>query len=140
MEHPHEPIDVIQGWQEWYKKNRVIAQMDEPLVSKDSRENLHDSSNAVDKMPDWRSFYAELIEDEPKQKAVTTIKEKATEWFADTIAEFFNELTGEELFECFLTAAANNLQHVKKECDQAQTLVDLLCCKNHNTKPGGTNV
>ena len=140
MEHPHEPIDVIQGWQEWYKKNRAITQMNEPLISKESRENLHDSSNAVDQMPDWRSFYAELIEDEPKQKTVPKIKEKATNWFADTIAEFCNELTGEELLECFLTAAVINLHHVKKEVEQAQILVDLLRYKNHTTKSGDLNV
>jgi hypothetical protein len=134
MEHPHEPIDVIQNWQEWYKKNRVIAQIDEPLVSKDSRENLHDSTNAVDKLPDWREFYAELIEDKPMTTENLTLKQKTTEWFADTIAEFCNELTGEEMFECFLSAAINNLDCVKKEYDKAQILVDLLRCKNHGKK------
>lgn len=38
MEHPHEPVDAIKEWQDWYKKHRIVAQMDEPLVTKDSRE------------------------------------------------------------------------------------------------------
>ena len=138
MEHPHEPIDVIKEWQEWYKKNRVITQMDEPLVSKESRENLHDSSNAVYQKPNWRSFYAELIEDTPEPFDNSVYKQKATECFGDTIAEFFNELSGAELFECFLTAANNNLNHVKTEYDRAQDLVDLLSCKNPIDKTENT--
>jgi hypothetical protein len=130
MEHPHEPIDVIQNWQDWYKKHRVIAQLDEPLVSKDSRENLHDSSNAVDKLPDWRTFYAELLEEPQTQEITPTDKQKAIDYFADTIAEF-SHLSGAELFECFLTAAVNNLESVTKEYDQAKALVDFLRCKNH---------
>jgi hypothetical protein len=137
MEHPHEPLDAIQIWQDWYKKNRVIAQLDQPLVSKDSRENLHDTTNAVDKLPDWRSHYKELIEDAPQPTYNSMYKEKATDYFGDTIAEFADELTGEELFNCFLAAANKNLGRVKKEYDQAKELVNLLL----NTKPKNkTNV
>jgi len=134
MEHPHEPINVIQDWQEWYKKNRVIAQIDEPLVSKDSRENLHDSSNAVDTLPDWRTFYAELIDEPQTQVTVPSDKQKAIDYFADTLAVFNGILTGAELFECFLTAAVDSLGVVQKEYEQAKDLVDLLRCKNHLNK------
>jgi hypothetical protein len=134
MEHPHEPVNVIQDWQEWYKKNRVIAQMDEPLVSKDSRENLHDSSNAVDTLPDWRTFYAELIDEPQTQVTVPSNKQKAIDYFADTLAVFNGILTGSELFECFLTAAVDSLNVVQKEYEQAKDLVDLLRCKNHLNK------
>jgi len=62
MDHPHEPINAIKEWQEWYRTHAVVASMDEPLMSKDSRENLHDTSKATYEMPDWRSFYKELAE------------------------------------------------------------------------------
>jgi len=132
MEHPHEPIDVIQGWQDWYKKNRMIAQMDEPLVSKDSRENLHDSSNAVDTLPDWRTFYAELLEDTPKPMTTSTANQKATEYFADTIAEFAEELSGTDLYKAFYTAAYKNMESLKKDYDKARELVDMLRYQNFN--------
>jgi len=121
-----EPMDAINKWQEWYRSNRVIAEMDAPGVSKDSRESLHDTSNVTSVMPEWRDTLMELAS---MQLDTTEFKKKATEYFADTIAEFFNELSGAELFECFLTAAHNNAELVKKEYDKAQELVDLLRCK-----------
>lgn len=121
-----EPMDAINKWQEWYRSNRVIAEIDEPGVSKDSRESLHDTSNVTSVMPEWREAFDKLT---LNPMEITNFKEKATEYFADTIAEFFNELSGAELFECFLTAAHNNAKLVKKEYDKAQELVDLLRCK-----------
>jgi len=127
-----EPMDAINKWQEWYRSNRVIAEMDTPGVSKDSREYLHDTSNVTSVMPGWDGVNPEnMTWSEPitESSFASNCKEKATEYFADTIAEFFNELSGAELFECFLTAAHNNAKLVKKEYDKAQELVDLLRCK-----------
>jgi hypothetical protein len=121
-----EPIDAINKWQEWYRSNRVIAEIDTPGASKNSRESLHDTSNVTSVMPEWREAFEKLT---LNSMETTSFKEKATEYFADTIAEFFNELSGAELFECFLTAAHNNAELVKKEYDKAQELVDLLRCK-----------
>ncbi len=121
-----EPMDAIHKWQEWYRSNRVIAEIDTPGVSKDSRESLHDTSNVTSVMPEWREAFEKLT---LNSMETTSLKDKATEYFADTIAEFFNELSGAELFECFLTAACNNVELVKKEYDKAQELVDLLRCK-----------
>jgi len=121
-----EPIDAISKWQEWYRSNRVIAEIDTPGASKDSRESLHDTSNVTAVMPEWRDILTEL-DSSPMDS--TPFKIKATEHFADTLAEFCNELSGAELFECFLAAAYNNAELVKKEYDKAQELVDLLRCK-----------
>ncbi len=121
-----EPMDAIHKWQEWYRSNRVIAEIDTPGVSKDSRESLHDTSNVTSVMPEWREAFEKLT---LNSMETTSLKDKATEYFADTIAEFFNELSGAELFECFLAAAYNNAELVKKEYDKAQELVDLLRCK-----------
>ena len=110
----------------------MIAQMNEPLVSKDSRENLHDSSNAVDTLPDWRTFYAELLEDTPKPMTTSTANQKATEYFADTIAEFAEELSGTDLYKAFYTAAYKNMESLKKDYDKARELVDMLRYQNVN--------
>ena len=129
-----EPLDAISKWQEWYRANRVIAQIDTPGASKDSRESLHDTSNVTADMPEWQSMMSRLalmkgLDCSSMDKTVLKAKAKATEQFADTLAEFFNELSGAELFECFLTAAYNNAELVKKDYDKAQELVDLLRCK-----------
>lgn len=122
-----EPIDAISKWQEWYRSNRVIAEIDTPGASKESREFLHDTSNVTAVMPEWRDILEEL-DSSPMDS--TPFKIKATEHFADTLAEFCNELSGAELFECFLTAAIEHADIVKKEYERAQQLVDLLRCKS----------
>ena len=130
-----DPIDTIKNWQDWYRNNKVVAQLDEPMVSKDSRENLHDTSKAIDSMPDWREYCAELIGiDFPIKNDNSVYKQKATADFADTIAEFFNEMSGQELFDCFAAAAKENLEYHTKSYDRAKDLMDLLQQKNHGKK------
>jgi hypothetical protein len=58
----------------------------------------------------------------------TVYKQKAFEYFGDTLAEFANELTGRELFDCFVKAATEAMEHQKKEYEKAKELVDLLSC------------
>ncbi len=131
-----DPQNTIKEWQEWYRSHQTVAQMNEPLVSKESRENLHDTSNAVDTMPNWREFLKELAE-EPQEKETTprvvnsVYVNKAIEHFADTIAEFQNEMTGEELYACFVEAARENLAYVTAEYDRAKDLFDLANHKKH---------
>ena len=123
MDHPHEPLDAINDWQIWYRTHKIVAELDEPLVTKDSREKLHDSSNAVPSVyavPDWKSFW-----DKPYE-GNNVYKQKAAEHFADTIAEFQNELTGAEIYEAFTVAALQALDFVKKEYDNAKELADLI--------------
>lgn len=129
-----EPVETIKAWQDWYKSHRPVAEMDDPLVTKDSREKLHDTSNATDTLPNWREHYAELIQDALPLKGNDIYKQKATEYFADTIAEFFNEMTGAELFECFQEAARQNLEYIQKEYDRAMDLIDLIGGKTNAKK------
>jgi len=126
MSDSSEPVDTIKAWQDWYKNHRSVAEMDDPLVTKDSRENLHDTSHATDTLPNWRDHYAELIGDRLPLQGNDLYKQKATEFFADTIAEFCNEMSGEELFACFQQAAKENLEHIQKEYDRAKDLIDLI--------------
>lgn len=134
MSDSSEPVDTIKTWQTWYKSHRIVAEMDDPLVTKDSRENFHDTSHATDTLPNWRDHYAELIGDRVPLQGNDLYKQKATEFFADTIAEFCNEMSGEELFECFCAAAKENLGHIQKEYDRAKDLVDILELKTRAKK------
>lgn len=129
MDINEKPMETIQQWQEWYRKHRTVSQLDEPLVSKDSREKLHDTSNATDTMRDWRSHCFLLIADEIKPMATldnSIYKQKTTEHFADTLCEFQNELTGAEFYECFLAAATEIYNNAKIEYDKTKELVNLL--------------
>jgi len=136
MSDQKEPQDTIKEWQEWYRNHRVVAEMDEPLVSKESRENLHDTSNAISEMPNWREFFKEILnetkEKEPTPRVNNSVYvNKAIEHFADTIAEFQNEMTGEELYVCFVEAARENLAYATAEYDRAKDLFDLANNKKH---------
>jgi hypothetical protein len=126
MSESTEPLDSIHAWQIWYKSNKMVAEMDDPLVTKDSRENLHDTSAATDTLPNWREHYAELIGDCLPLQGNDVYKQKATEHFADTIVEFASEMSGEELFECIYQAAKEQFEHTQKQYDRAKDLMDLL--------------
>ena len=87
--------------------------------SKTLRENLHDTTMAVDSI--FNSFKAGtnfVIDFSPK--------EKATKYFADTICEFSEQLTPEELYQCLVDAMEGHYQYTKKEFDHATQLSDLI--------------
>jgi len=104
-------LDAIHNWQQWFRENRVVAELDDPGESKDSREKMHDTSKAISSL----------------NEAVTAQAfEKAKEYFADTMAEFWNELTGPQLYKAFYAAAMEQLQYQEKELKKAQSIVDML--------------
>lgn len=102
-----QPMEAIKEWQDWYRKHQIVAQMDKPLVTKDSREQLHDTSNTLDSV---------------KQMWM----QKAQEHFADTLAEYQYELSGKELYKAFYAAAYENMEIAHKEYNKAKDLVDML--------------
>lgn len=116
MDTTQEPLEAISAWQKWYKEHRVVAQMDQPLVTKDSRQNLHNTTNTAFTMN----------EAETKNMWI----QKAQEHFEDTLAEYQYELTGKDFFKAFYRAAYQNAEYAKKEYDRAQELVDLLRYKD----------
>ena len=61
-------------------------------------------------------------------KALTDFspKERATNFFADTICEFSEQLTPEELYQALLDAMEGHYQYTKKEFDHATQLRDLI--------------
>jgi len=118
MEKTDEPVDAIQEWQEWYRKHRVVAQIDTPLVTKESRENMHDTTKATTTLNSSDNLLTDYC------KAMSF--QKAKEYFADTIAEFANELSGKELYKAFYAAAMDNMDAVEKEYNKAKQLIDCL--------------
>ena len=102
MKHPHEPIDVITNWQEWYKKNCAVSCLNTPPVS--------------NKTKNMDIF-------------MQPIKNKTVENFADTIVDAMVDLSGAEVYKCFLQAAQENLEIVEREYKKAKQLVDYLTNK-----------
>ena len=90
----------------------MVASLDEPMASKDSREHLHDTSNTFDTMTN--------------AEAKALWMQKAQEHFADTLAEYQYELTGKDFYKAFYAAAHENMTNAKKEYDSAKELIDML--------------
>lgn len=138
---PKGPIKDIITWQTKHKQLKQecgVAEMDTPGTTKDSREALHDTSNATDFIKDWRSFWKDVLE-EPGQWIGTTdelsdainqqktmAKQKAVDDFLDTICCALEEMSGKELFECFFEAVQSQWDYTKKEFDKTHELMDLL--------------
>ena len=98
-------MEKTNAWKTWLKEHAVVAQMDEPLVTKDARENLHDTFNATNTM---------------KNDPIT----KATDYFADTIAELLPELGGEVLYQCFVLAVEQAYEQTEKEFESVKSLME----------------
>ena len=125
---------------EKHKQQCGVAEMNTPGTTKDSRETLHDTSNATDSVKDWRSFWkdalnesdpgahvypeSELTEAINQQK--TMAKQKAVDYFLDTICCALEEMSGEEVFDCFVEAVQGQFDYTKKEHDKTSELLDLL--------------
>ena len=138
---PEDPLNHIKTWQAKFKEHKKqcgVAELDEPLVSKDSRENLHNTSYAVDSIKDWRTYWKEVL-DEPGahvypenelnqaiQKQKTMAKQKTIDNFLDEICCALEEMSGEEVFDCFLEAVQSQHEYTKKEYDKTSELLDLL--------------
>jgi hypothetical protein len=138
---PEDPIKNIITWQTKHKQIKQecgVAEMDTPGITKDSREALHDTSNATNAVKDWRSFW-KLVLDEPgtgyysedelteainQQKTMT--KQKTVNDFLDTLCGALEELSGKEVFDCFLEAVQSQFDYTKKEHDKTSELLDLL--------------
>jgi mitochondrial fission protein ELM1 len=112
------PMEVIKEWQDWYRKHRIVAQVDQPLKTKDSRESLHDTSKTTTTLDGSDNLVTDYC------RAMSF--QKAKEYFADTLAEFTNELSGKDFYKAFYAAAIENLESVEKEYKRAKDLVDML--------------
>lgn len=122
-------MEAITEWQSWYQKNRSIGIVDLPLVSKDSRENLHNTSRATDILPDWRRHYKALIGETDNSMTNPDqfnkdLADKAKEHFIETIVEFLPEIGHERLYDCFLAAANEIYADEKKGLERIENFVE----------------
>jgi hypothetical protein len=138
---PDDPLKNIITWQTKYKELKQqcgVAEMDTFGTTKDSREALHDTSNATDAIKDWRGFWKDVLDDsgahvysedelnQAIQKQLTMSKQKTVDNFLDEICCALEEMNGEEVFDCFFEAVQSQFDYTKKEHDKTSELLDLL--------------
>ena len=127
----------ITTWQTKHKQIKQecgVAELDTPGTTKDSRKALHDTSNATNSVKDWRSFWKDVLEKfstedkltEAINQQKTRAKQKAVDDFLDTICCALEELSGEEVFDCFVEAVQSQWDYTRKEHDKTSELLDLL--------------
>jgi thioredoxin-like negative regulator of GroEL len=107
-----------------------LTKMNAPLITKDSRENLHNTSKATDSMADWRAYWKEVLDETEEnfktENQMSVHKQKIVADFLDTLCGAFEELSGEEIFDCFFEAVQSQFDYTKKEHDKTSELLDLL--------------
>ena len=81
--------------------------------AKTLRENLHNTTMAVDSILNFS------LKPAPPLETDLSPKEKATNYFADTICEFSEQLTPYEVYQCLKDAIEKHYQYTKKEYDSA---------------------
>ena len=101
------------------KYNPPYAAAAELGQSKATRENLHDTTMAVNSILNSFKAGANLVID-------FSPKEKATNYFADTICEFSELLAPEEIYQALIDAIEAHYQYTKKQFDHATQLRDLI--------------
>ena len=127
--------DSFKAWHTWYKNNAQVASMDEPQVTKDSRENLHEITNAR-ALSSWytdavETFYGNLDNAAKENKKMETelkisLTEQLTTYFEDTLCEFYDELTPLEIVQSFHEAIKRNFTLHTKEFNKAKELIELV--------------
>ena len=117
-------LNQIKTWQDKFKECKQqcgVAEMDTPGTTKDSREALHDTSNATDSIKDWRSFWSEVL-DEPQIKKED--RQEAINGFADTICCALEKMDGKEVCECMFVAVTQQFEYTLKEHNKSIELLN----------------
>ena len=96
-----------------------------PGTTKDSREKLHTVENATDCITDWRSFWADVLKEE-KPSELCKAKEETIKGFLDTICCALEDMSGKEVFECFVEAVKIEFEYKTKESTKVTELYRLL--------------
>jgi len=133
---PDATTDSFKAWHTWYKNNAQVASMDEPQVTKDSRENLHEVTNATGTLSSWytdalETFYGNLDNAAKENKKMetelkTSLTEQLTTYFEDTLCEFYDELTPLEIVQSFHEAIKRNFTLHEKEFNKAKELLEFV--------------
>jgi transcription elongation factor GreA-like protein len=130
MDITDKPMETIQQWQEWYRAQRKVNILDTSLVSQDSDKKLYVGAESPTSMTKFNFS--------PSMENNNIYKEKAIEYFSDTICEFIDEMTGPELFDCFKQAVTNYYTNQQKQLDNIKQFHDVVhgrtCQKNCEAK------
>jgi hypothetical protein len=132
----HVGFDTWKTQLEKHKQECGVAQMTTPGTAKDSRESLHDTSNATDSVKNWRTFWKDVLNEndpgahvypeseltEAINQQKTMAKQKAVDDFLDTICCALEELSGEEVFDCFVEAVQSQWDYTRKEHEKTNDL------------------
>ena len=104
--------------------------METSCTTKDSREALHDTSNATDAIKDWRTYWKEVLDETEEnfktKNQMSVHKQKVVDEFLDTICCALEELSGEEVFNCFVEAVQTQHDYTQKEHYKTNELFNLL--------------
>jgi hypothetical protein len=84
-----------------------------------------DSNKPMELIQDWQEWY-EKNNSVFDGEAAKPLQQKATDYFADTISEFNNEMTAEELYDCLKKAAEENYLYAKKQYEFAKTFWEMV--------------
>ena len=107
----------------------VVADPGQFGTAKTNRENMHNTTTAIDSLlnvPLKEPYFINCATKLMNELADLSPKKKATNYFADIICEFSEFLTPEELHQCLVDAMEGHYQHIKKEFDHATQLRDLI--------------
>lgn len=81
--------------------------------------------NSTDSSKDWSTFWADVLKDEDPS-ALAKAKERAIKHFLDTISCALEEMSGTEVFDCFIQAVENEMEYKQSECKRITELFNLL--------------
>lgn len=138
---PEDPLTHIKTWQAKFKESKKqcgVAEMDTPGTTKDSRETLHDTSKAVDSIKDWRTFWKEVLDESEAcigtedefataiKQQLKMVKQKTVDNFLDEICCALEEMSGEQVFDCFVEAVISQHDYTQKEHHKTNELLNLL--------------
>lgn len=133
IQFPEDPLTHIKTWQAKFKEHKKqcgVTEMDTPGTTKDSREALHDTSKATDSMTDWRTYWKEVLDETEEnfktKNQMSVHKQKVVDEFLDTICCALEELSGEEVFDCFVEAVQTQHDYTQKEHYKTNELFNLL--------------
>lgn len=114
----------FETWKKQFKETKKecgVAEINTPGTTKDSREALHDTSNATDSIKDWRSFWSEVLDE--SQGKEEDLKE-AINGFADTICCALDKMNGTEVCECMFAAVTQQFEYTLKEHNKSIELLN----------------
>jgi hypothetical protein len=91
---------------------------------------MENAQEPIDAINTWQEWYRqnELSKSSLTvfEKTKANVKQKIVEYFADTITEGLCDLSGIEIYKCFMQAAQEIFEGADKEYKKTQQLVDCL--------------